>query len=448
MGEKILNKNGITLIALVITIIVLLLLAGVTIATLTGKNDFIKREKQVKLNYSEINRSKEKIELAISDLMAEKTGKGERLVKEDLTKINSEDIDVKSTDNFPVEVISQTYKFNVDENFTVTYVEEANETIVTYTTEPEDYIKEGTILIKIKVSNPNGLKKIRNPKGLEISCNGKTTVGMEYSVNTNGTYTFKIIDLNGNETFKDIVIDKFDKIRPEIKNTTIDNVTKNGFTITVEAVDGEATEESGKSGIDRYEYYINDGKYDSKDNVYNIEDLKPSTEYIVYVIVYDKAGNSEKTENMSMITKENNIIKYLYKTGNEYEDITGGWKSFLQSNATCTKTDEDVYMKSESPWSGTQTLTTNKKINITDYKKIIVKANCISFKQSERPGRFGIYDKIPTEAVFDEVSKYQQFLPNGIVQEYELDISKEKGEKAIIIYGQPEVYIYEVYLDN
>lgn len=32
------DKNGITLIALVITIIVLLILAGVTIATLTGDN--------------------------------------------------------------------------------------------------------------------------------------------------------------------------------------------------------------------------------------------------------------------------------------------------------------------------------------------------------------------------------------------------------------------------
>ena len=35
---KIKNNNGITLLALVVTIIVLLILAGVTIATLTGDN--------------------------------------------------------------------------------------------------------------------------------------------------------------------------------------------------------------------------------------------------------------------------------------------------------------------------------------------------------------------------------------------------------------------------
>ena len=40
--KKLQSKNGITLIALVITIIVLLLLAGVTIATLTGDNRNIK----------------------------------------------------------------------------------------------------------------------------------------------------------------------------------------------------------------------------------------------------------------------------------------------------------------------------------------------------------------------------------------------------------------------
>ena len=39
--EKIKNKNGITLIALIITIIVLLILAGVALATLTGQGNII-----------------------------------------------------------------------------------------------------------------------------------------------------------------------------------------------------------------------------------------------------------------------------------------------------------------------------------------------------------------------------------------------------------------------
>ena len=42
------NSNGITLIALVITIIVLLILAGVTIATLTGDNGILKQADKAK----------------------------------------------------------------------------------------------------------------------------------------------------------------------------------------------------------------------------------------------------------------------------------------------------------------------------------------------------------------------------------------------------------------
>lgn len=46
-----LNKNkGITLIALVITIIVLLILAGVAIATLTGENGLLNRATDAKTN--------------------------------------------------------------------------------------------------------------------------------------------------------------------------------------------------------------------------------------------------------------------------------------------------------------------------------------------------------------------------------------------------------------
>ena len=42
------NKRGITLIALVITIIILLILAGITISTLTGDNGLFARAQQAK----------------------------------------------------------------------------------------------------------------------------------------------------------------------------------------------------------------------------------------------------------------------------------------------------------------------------------------------------------------------------------------------------------------
>ena len=42
------KKQGITLIALVVTIIVLLILAGVSIQMLTGQNGILKRAKEAK----------------------------------------------------------------------------------------------------------------------------------------------------------------------------------------------------------------------------------------------------------------------------------------------------------------------------------------------------------------------------------------------------------------
>ena len=48
LKERVNGKNGITLIALVITIIVLLILAGVTIATLTGENGILTRVQSTK----------------------------------------------------------------------------------------------------------------------------------------------------------------------------------------------------------------------------------------------------------------------------------------------------------------------------------------------------------------------------------------------------------------
>ena len=52
-SERLKNNHGITLIALVITIVVLLILAGVTIATLTGDNGILTKAQEAKTKTEE-----------------------------------------------------------------------------------------------------------------------------------------------------------------------------------------------------------------------------------------------------------------------------------------------------------------------------------------------------------------------------------------------------------
>ncbi len=64
------NQRGITLIALVITIIVLLILAGVSIAMLTGQNGILTRSREAQT--TTVQKSNEEIvKLAVSDLLTE-----------------------------------------------------------------------------------------------------------------------------------------------------------------------------------------------------------------------------------------------------------------------------------------------------------------------------------------------------------------------------------------
>ena len=70
------KQNGITLIALVITIIVLLILAAVSIVTLTGENGILTRATDAK-EQTEIADEKEAIQLAYAGAVAEKRGTGD-----------------------------------------------------------------------------------------------------------------------------------------------------------------------------------------------------------------------------------------------------------------------------------------------------------------------------------------------------------------------------------
>ena len=78
------KSNGITLISLVITIIILLILAGVTLSLTLGDNGIITQAQKAK-EAQEIAAIKEDFQLAILDKELEKGGEG--LTKEELEEI-------------------------------------------------------------------------------------------------------------------------------------------------------------------------------------------------------------------------------------------------------------------------------------------------------------------------------------------------------------------------
>ena len=235
-------------------------------------------------------------------MQIEQEGKGEELKKEDLPKINSEKIDVKDTTNFPVKVIYEKYKFEVDENFKVTYVGEANETIVTYTTEPKSYTNKDEVKILIEISNPKGIKSIQKPnEDDKILPQQQTTVGIDYTVTKNGHYIFKVVDIDNNEIEKDVYIDLIDRLEP-LDFTISVNKGNEKLIIEGEAQDAEGDEEGNntKSGIDYYEYYLvdidnNTKKYTDRE----IETTELTGSYSIYSIAYDRAGNSRKSNTVS-----------------------------------------------------------------------------------------------------------------------------------------------------
>lgn len=377
--KRIKGEGAITLVALVITIIILIVLAGVTIATLGGENGLIRKTIKSKEEYS-ISESKEKIELKIEELRIEQESKGEKITKEDLVKINNDEIDVKSIEKFPVEVICDKYKFMVDENFVVTYYGIAEGTIVTYTTEPEGYTTHNNILIKIKISNSNGIKKVKYPNDYEVNCNGKNTFAIDYSVQKNGTYTFKIIDKNNNEIQKDIVIEKIDTVNPHIIKASIEDITTNGFKINIEAEDGENTEDSIKSGIEKYEYYVKKSddndfvKYSSNDKNYIISSLEQETKYIVYVVVYDRAGNKAQTEEMEAITLAKMSKLYLvseFEQDGKSVDISKGTEYSTIEDAVNAAKDGDILYFTEGKFEIKNTFLTsyNYRVAIMDAGK-------------------------------------------------------------------------------
>ena len=393
------KNNGITLVALTITIIIMSILVTITLnilhkAGLLSKTDEAKEQIEIaekKEKYS-ISEAKEKLELEISNLQIEQEKKGENLKKEDLPKMNNDEIDVRNTSNFPIEVICNNYRFSIDSNFNVSYVGQADETIVTYTTDPEGYTNKNEIKILIKIKNPKGIKTVEYPNNkYKLSTNGKTEIGIDYKVTSNGTYAFKIVDNENKEIIKDIFIDKIDTVEPKDFTPVVENIKSTSFTIVANVEDGDETDTSTKSGIEKYEYFVDNAKFTSNESSYIVDSLESSREYNIYVVAYDKAGNQKKSPIIKQTTTEE-IVDYkgyidkhiktdkIIYISSKYGDDTSGEGTQNNPYATLNKISNNEIIENDFIYTivlmdGEYTLTTNifelnnnKTINILGNK--------------------------------------------------------------------------------
>ena len=228
------KANGITLIALVITIIVLLILAGVSIATLTGQNGILTRATDSK-ERTEIAEEKEKVELSAQAALIDNDGKEvlEEYLDPELEntfgeyKYSLEEGENGGEQGFIVTITDTGRRYFVSKNGKVEQMIPAP--IVTHSISPEGQVDEGEkITITINAEATEGeITKITLPDGSSVENTTTTT----YEVEENGEYTFVVEQSNGGKTTYTVEItngkyvEKFSDIY-----TSTQQYTKNGLT--------------------------------------------------------------------------------------------------------------------------------------------------------------------------------------------------------------------------
>ena len=205
LKNQILNKknSGITLIALVVTIVLLLILAGISISTLTSEDSII-TEAEENSEIAEIESFKEKIKAEILQKQ-KKTKKG--ITDAELEAILAKYADKDAGGNAKITNTGTTIKIvwneiEVDLTETINQVRVYKEgldedttppTVQNHEISPEDG-KAAIVTISIHAKDDSGIKSITNITTENIERVNNNT----FEVTKNGDYTFEIMDNAGN----------------------------------------------------------------------------------------------------------------------------------------------------------------------------------------------------------------------------------------------------------
>lgn len=215
-------NSGITLIALVVTIIVLIILAGASINLLIGNNGILTTAKRAKEEMT-ISEGKEKIELALLDINTERISNGNSCnldyVSENIDgKVKNVKIEgIKGSPVIKIYLSYKDYMYKITSDLRVEYIGNIN-----IAEEPElEIIRDVTetgvdkVNLTIKASVEEGeISEIVKPDGNIVYAEETT-----YEIASNGSYTFKAV------TEKGIIEEKTIEIQSIKDNEAIEIVT-------------------------------------------------------------------------------------------------------------------------------------------------------------------------------------------------------------------------------
>ncbi len=291
--EKIINNKGITLVALVITIIILLILAGISIQAITNTGLFANAKKAKEKSME--GQLKEEISLAIQSIQTEEIYKGNSVTLETLAggQLEKElkDITAELADG-EINGEYKDYEYTIDDKFNVTINGPITGVRIKGIAEVQTgYVFEGnTVEIKVTASITEGtITGIEAPEEATIKTDTSATEKV-YTVNKNGAYVFKITSDAGKT--KNITA-KVENIlaAPQI---TVSEVKKDSFKINVE-------NNYPEGAITEYRYSVGGTvkQQGTTDKSYAVTGLSEDTEYsnikvVAYINSVSKESNTEK----------------------------------------------------------------------------------------------------------------------------------------------------------
>ena len=329
--EKIINNKGITLVALVITIIVLLILAGISIQSITNTGLFANAKKAKEKSME--GQLKEEIGLAIQSIQTEEIYKGNSVTLEtlaggqlekELKDITAELIDGEINGEY------KDYEYTIDDKFNVTINGPVTGVRIKGNAEVQTgYVFEGnTIEIKVTASVTEGtITGIEAPEGATIKTDTSATEKV-YTVSKNGAYVFKITSDAGKT--KNITA-KVENIlgAPQI---TISEVKKDSFKINVE-------NNYPEGAITEYKYSVGGTvkQQGTTDKNYTVTGLTQKTKYSnIKVTAY--INSASKDSNVEEITTKDDSIEYSWEAIAEIAKAISNDASITDDFETATVT--------------------------------------------------------------------------------------------------------------